>query len=96
MRKISKKYVIKMYELLQTTKMPFIYENNFHSEGDPFGALFVITEHSFTIVGTDWTDTGSETFYFRSIDEFYNIFKKERIYRIPLLQMIKKIEKNKE
>ena len=90
MRKHSKKNIQKLhnYILDMRNKENKLYLNAFYSEGDPFAALFILTKHSFTIIGIDWTDRGSKTYYFRTFEQFMKIFREETLYRIPLFQLI--------
>ena len=95
MRKHSKKYIRKLYRYIINldSSEVFIYQNKFISEGDPFGALFIVTNFSFTIISNDWKELGSETYYFRNFEQFMKIFRKETLYRIPIFQIIDELEK---
>ena len=93
MKKHSKKHIQKLYNYIinfDKNKI-FTYQNEFRSEGEQFGAIFIITNFSFTIIGDDWKELGSETYYFRNFEEFVKIFRKETLYRIPIFEIIEKL-----
>jgi hypothetical protein len=55
LKKHSKKHIQKLYNYIinfDKNKI-FTYQNEFRSEGEPFGAIFIITNFSFTIIGDD-------------------------------------------
>ncbi len=38
-------------------------------------------------------NSNSETYYFKNFEEFVKIFRKETLYRIPIFEIIERMEK---
>lgn len=82
----SKKYIKLFYDKIQFLEKNEIikYEQKFFGDMEHFCNLYIITKFSFTIICQDWTRKGSETYYYKSFDEFMKIFKLDKWWRIPL------------
>ena len=83
----SKKHIKSFYDKIRELEdgEVFSYIYKYYSDYEPFATMFLITRKTFTVVSYDWTQRGSETYYFNNFNKFKDIFTlyKGNWWRIP-------------